>query len=134
MGAHLGRLDPASSREWVTLLRDTLRIDRFSCQMELLVAYRGCDRVPVTAASLGAALVIVIAVSMVMVIKLQKDKINMAELIKSMTVQSSSGTSAVKRDVNRDYENVEICDQKAAIKIVTDIEVNENPAYSRFVN
>ena len=52
MGAHLGRLDPASSREWVTLLRDTLRIDRFSCQMELLVAYRGCDRVPVTAASL----------------------------------------------------------------------------------
>ena len=85
---------------------------------------------PVTAASLGAALVLVIAVSMVMVIKLQKDKINMAKLIKSMTVQNSSGTSAVKRDVNRDYENIEICDQKAAIKIVTDIEVNENPAYS----
>ena len=85
---------------------------------------------PVTAASLGAALVLVIAVSIVMVIKLQKDKINMAKLIKSMTVQSSSGTSAVKRDVNRDYENIEIYDQKAATEIVTDIEVNENPAYS----
>ena len=84
---------------------------------------------PVTAASLGAALVIVIAISMVMVIKLQKDKINMAKLIKSMTVQNSSGI-AVKRDVNRDYENIEICDQKVAVKIATDIEVNENPAYS----
>ena len=84
---------------------------------------------PVTAASLGAALVLVIAVSIVMVIKLQMDKINMAKLIKSMTVQNSSGI-AVKRDVNRDYENIEICDQKAAAKIATDIEVNENPAYS----
>ena len=83
----------------------------------------------VTAASLGATLVLVIAVSIVMVIKLQMDKINMAKLIKSMTVQNSSGI-AVKRDVNRDYENIEICDQKAAIKIATDIEVNENPAYS----
>ena len=85
---------------------------------------------PVTAASLGTALVIMIAVSIVMVIKLQKDKRNMAKLIKSMTVQSSSGTSAVKRDVNRDYENIKICDQKAAIKIATDIEINENLAYS----
>ena len=56
MGAYLGRLDPASSREWVTLLRDTLRIDWFSCQMELLVAYRGRDRVPVTAAGLDVHL------------------------------------------------------------------------------
>ena len=54
-----------------------------------------------------------IAVSIVMVIKLQKDKKNMAKLIKSMTVQNSSGI-AVKGDVNRDYENIEICDQKAA--------------------
>ena len=91
---------------------------------------------PVTAANLGAALVLVIAITIVMIIKLQKDKISMAKLIKSMTVQNSSGI-VVKRDVNRDYENIEICDQKAAIKIATDIEVNENPAYSTakgFVN
>ena len=84
---------------------------------------------PVTAASLGAALVLVIAVTIVMVIKLQKDKISMAKLIKSMTVQNSSGI-VMKRDVNRDYENIKVCDQKAAVKIATDIEVNENPAYS----
>ena len=86
----------------------------------------------VTAAGLGATLVLVIVVSVVMVIKLLKDKINMAKLIKSMTadLQNSSGTSAVKRDVNQDYENIEICDQKAAVKTDTDIEVNENPAYS----
>ena len=35
----------------------------------------------------------------------------------------------IKRDINREYENIEICDHKAATKTV-DIEVNENPAYS----
>ena len=64
-----------------------------------------------------------------MAIKFQKDKINMKKLIKSLTVQSSSGT-AVKGDVNNgDYENIEICEQKATTKTV-DIEVNKNPAYS----
>ena len=60
---------------------------------------------PVTAASLGAALVLVIAVSIVMVIKLQKDKINMVKLIKSMTVQTSSGI-ALKRDVMKTFKSV----------------------------
>ena len=83
---------------------------------------------PVTAASLGAALVPVITVSILTVIKLQKDKANMAKLIKSMTVQSSSGIT-FKRDINQEYENIEICDHKAATKTV-DVEVNENPAYS----
>ena len=53
----------------------------------------------------------------------------MARLIKSMTVQNSSGI-AVKRDVNRHHENIEICDQKVAVKTDTDIEVSEIPAYS----
>ena len=83
---------------------------------------------PVTAASLGAALILVIAVSIVTVIKLQTEKANMAKLIKSMAIQRSSG-AIVKRDINREYyENIEICDRKAATKTV-DIGVNENPAY-----
>jgi NADH:ubiquinone oxidoreductase subunit 6 (subunit J) len=84
-------------------------------------------------ATLGAALVLVIAVSIVMVIKFQKDKANMKKLIKSLTVQSSSEIT-MKGDVNKqDYENIEICEQKAATKTV-DIEVNENPAYSTVRN
>ena len=85
---------------------------------------------PITAASLGAALVLVIAVFIVIVIKLQKDKINMKMLIKSLTVQSISGM-AVKGDVvnKGNYENIEICEQKATTKTV-DIEINKNPAYS----
>ena len=80
---------------------------------------------PVTAASLGAALVLVTAVSIVMVIKLQRDKTNMAKLIRSM---SSSGIT-VNRSTNQEYENIEICDQKAVVK-TSDIKTNENPAYS----
>ena len=89
---------------------------------------------PVTAASLGAALILVIAVFTVTTVKLQKDKANMAKLIKSrsMAVQSSTGV-IVKRDVNREYENVELYDQKAATKTV-DIEINENLAYSTVRN
>ena len=84
---------------------------------------------PITAASLGAALVLVIAVSIVMAMKFQKDKANMKMLIKSLTVRSSSEI-AVKGDMNKgDYENIEICEQKAPTKTV-DIEVNNNPAYS----
>ena len=83
----------------------------------------------IIAASLGAALVLVIAVFIVTVIKLQKDKANMKMLIQPLTVQSSVGT-AVKGDVNKgDYENIEICEQKASTKTV-DIEINKNPAYS----
>ena len=86
---------------------------------------------PITAASLGAALVLVTAVSLVMGIKLQKDKANMKMLIKSLTVQSSAGiTVNEESDVNEgDYENIEICEQKVPTKTV-DIEVNKNPAYS----
>ena len=84
---------------------------------------------PVIAASLGAALVLMIAIFMVIIIKLQKDKANLRRLIKSMAVQSSSGI-IVKRDIKQDYENIEICDQKAAATKAVDIEVNENPAYS----
>ena len=71
-----------------------------------------------------------IAVLTVTTIKLQKGKTNMAKLINSMTVQSSSEIT-VKRDLklNREYENIEICDHKAATKTV-DIEINENPVYS----
>ena len=83
----------------------------------------------VTAAGLGATLVLVIAVFIVTVTKLQKDKANMKMLIKSLTVRSSSEI-AVKGDMNKgDYENIEICEQKAPTKTV-DIEVNNNPAYS----
>ena len=57
----------------------------------------------------------------------------MAKLIKSMTVQSFRSGITVKRDINLEYENIEICDQKAATKTV-DIEVNENPAYSTVKN
>ena len=86
---------------------------------------------PITAASLGASLVLVIAVSIVMAIKFQKDKANMKKLIKSLTVQSSSEiTVKGESDVNEgDYENIEICEQKVPTKTV-DIEVNKNPAYS----
>ena len=88
---------------------------------------------PITAASLGASLVLVIAVFIVMAMKFQKDKANMKMLIKSLTVQSSAGiTVKGARDVNegaRDYENIEICEQKVPTKTV-DIEVNKNPAYS----
>ena len=84
---------------------------------------------PITAASLGAALVLVIAVFIVTVIQLQKDKANMKMLIKSLTVQSSSGIT-VKGDMNKgDYENIEICERKVPTNAV-DIEVNKNPAYS----
>ena len=84
---------------------------------------------PITAASLGGALVLVIAVFIVMIIKLQKDKANMKKLIKSLIVQSSAGIT-VKGDVNEGhYENIEICEQKAPTKAV-DVEVNKNPAYS----
>ena len=84
---------------------------------------------PITAASLGATLVLVITVSIVTVIKLQKDKANMKMLIKSLTVQSSSEI-AMKGDMNKgDYENIEICEQKVPTKAM-DIEVNKNPAYS----
>jgi hypothetical protein len=87
----------------------------------------------ITAASLGAVLVLVIAAFIVMVIKLQNAKANMKKLMKSLTVQSSTGIT-MKRDVNKgDYENIEICEQKAATKTV-DIEVNENPAYSTIIN
>jgi hypothetical protein len=83
----------------------------------------------IIAAALGAALVLLMATSIVMVIKLHKDKANMKNRMKSLTVQSSTGIT-MKRDVNKgDYENIEICEQKAATKTV-DIEVNENPAYS----
>ena len=84
---------------------------------------------PITAAGLGSALVLVIAVFIVTVIKLQRDKANMKMLIKSLTVQSSVGIT-VKGDVNKgDYENIEICEQKVPTK-TADIEVNKNPAYS----
>ena len=84
---------------------------------------------PVTAASLVAALVLVIAVFTVTTIKLQNDKANMAKLIRSMTVQHSSGFT-MKRNLNREYyENIGFCDHEAATKTV-DIEVNGNPAYS----
>jgi hypothetical protein len=64
-----------------------------------------------------------------MFIKFQKDKANMKKSIKSLTVQTPSGIT-MKGDVNKgDYENIEICEQKAAT-ITVDIEVNENPAYS----
>ena len=43
---------------------------------------------PITAASLGAALVLVIAVFIVTVIKLQKDMANMKMLIKSLTAST----------------------------------------------
>ena len=70
-----------------------------------------------------------IAVFIVTVIKLQKDKANMKMLIKSLTVQGSVGI-AVKGDMNKgDYENIEICEQKVPTKTV-EIEVNKNPAYS----
>ena len=83
---------------------------------------------PVTAASLGAALVLVIAVFTMTIVKLQRDKESLRRLIESMAVQSSSGI-IMKRSINRDYENIELCEQKAATKTV-DIEIKENPAYS----
>ena len=83
---------------------------------------------PVTVGSLGAALVLVIAVFTVTVVKLQKDKDNLRRLVESVTTQTSSGI-IVKSKINRDYENIELCDQKAATKTV-DIEIKENPAYS----
>ena len=64
----------------------------------------------VTAASLGATLVLMIAIFTVIIIKLQKDKANLRRLTKSMTDQSSFGIT-VKRDINQEYEN---SDQKAA--------------------
>ena len=82
---------------------------------------------PVTAASLGAALILVISILTVMIVKLQRDKENLRRQINSMAVQSSSGI--MKRGINRDYENVDLCEQKAATKTV-DIEIKENPAYS----
>ena len=84
---------------------------------------------PVTAASLGATLFLVIAIFTVIIIKLHKDKANMRRLMKSMAVQSSSRI-IIKRDIKQDYENIEICDRKAAAAKAVDIEVNENPAYS----
>ena len=80
---------------------------------------------PVIIGSLGAALVLVIAVFTVTIIKLQKDK---KRLIKSMAVQSSSGIDMISNS-NRHYENIELCDRKPATKTVG-IEVEENPAYS----
>ena len=44
-----------------------------------------------------------------------------------MSVQSLG--IIVKRDNSQNYENIELCDQKAATKIA-DIELKENPAYS----
>ena len=80
---------------------------------------------PVTVAGLGAALVLMIAVFTVTIIKLQKDK---RWLINSMAVQSSPGI-VVNSSIKRDYENIQLCDQKAATKTVN-VEVEENPAYS----
>ena len=61
----------------------------------------------VTAAGLGATLVLVIAIVFtVTVIKLQKDKANMKKLIKSLTVQSSSGIAVKGKEIMKTLKSV----------------------------
>ena len=86
---------------------------------------------PVIAASLGATLVIVTAIFMVTIVKLQKDKAHMRRPIKSMSVQTSE---TIKRVTNQEYENIELFDQKASATSAMDIEINENPAYSTVID
>ena len=85
---------------------------------------------PVTTASLGASLALVIAISTMIIVKLQKDK---RRLVRSVAVHSSV---TIDRLTNQQYENIELCDQLQAATAVTTstvdhhIEINENPAYS----